>query len=75
MSNAMLARELESRFPWLLAAEEDEQVNGGDVVEALGIWHASLVEAGDDRECTCDDRSWHGAEHDSACDFAGEVRS
>ncbi len=28
----------------------------------------------DERECTCASRSWYGAEHDSACDFAGEVR-
>jgi hypothetical protein len=72
MPHAMLARELEARFPWLLT---DEQANGGDVVEALSEWHAELVEPGDDRECTCDDRSWHGDEHDSACDFAGEERS
>ena len=71
MSNLTLARELEARFPWLLT---DEQANGGDVVEALAEWHEELTGAGDDRECTCDDRSWHGPEHDSACDFAGEER-
>jgi hypothetical protein len=26
------------------------------------------------KECTCDDRSWYGDQHDSACDFAGEDR-
>jgi len=46
-SGNMLARELEARFPWLLAGDEDEQANGGDVVEALGIWHASLCETVD----------------------------
>jgi len=30
------------------------------------------AEAG--KECTCDDRSWYGDQHDSACDFAGEDR-
>lgn len=33
------------------------------------------VEADDTgKECTCDDRSWYGDQHDSACDFAGEDR-
>lgn len=26
----------------------------------------------DDEACNCDDSSWHGAEHQSACPFAGQ---
>lgn len=73
MPNKMAA-ELLARFPWL-EDDEDEDVSGADTVQELTEWYAELKAGPDDRECTCDDRSWYGTEHDSQCDFAGEERS
>jgi hypothetical protein len=43
---------------------------------ARACFENEVKEEADDtgKECTCDDRSWYGDQHDSACDFAGEDR-
>jgi hypothetical protein len=44
---------------------------------ARACFENEVREEADDtgKECTCDDRSWYGDQHDSACDFAGEDRA
>lgn len=70
------------------AFDDDDDEDGQDLCDQCGRSGAEIVATdangkttcidceGDDagKECTCADRSWHGPQHDSACDFAGEDR-
>lgn len=48
---------------------------GGDLAGAVNqlseALEASLMV---DMDCNCDERSWHGDYHDSACPYSGERR-
>lgn len=51
-----------------------EVMPAGECCECGSACHeAEEADAG--KGCTCDNRSWYGPEHDSACDFAGEERA
>jgi len=62
---------VENAIPKLKEAIDDAKAAlVGDSNDAEHDALVSLIEAlgeGEVPECTCDDRSWHGEHHDSAC--------
>lgn len=58
----------------LIVADDDiiKRLQVGQFCERLEIWNQLLSFFRDLTDtCDCDDRSWHGAQHDSACPLAG----
>ncbi len=67
---------IQERDGWRGCDEETLGTNGvEEVFDADGkrVYDAG-TRAGYAVECDCNERSWHGDEHDSACVFAGEAR-
>lgn len=48
---------------------EDDRTLREHIAEAIG---AELPDQSSGGYCTCDQRSWYGDEHDSACELEGE---
>jgi len=54
---------------------DDNRDLEGLTIEDLQAEHEDEDDDDEDDDCTCDERSWHGPEHDSACPLAGKVRA